>query len=120
MEKCRGKLFADLTGNSYVFLSVLLTLSWSRQIIYHVNPFACFLTNSSFIVIDNLRPLTNTFNAKEIGIIQFYFDDGDPNNQTVDDVIRSFIKQLVYQLKDGDIPKQLELLFDAEQEKPQN
>jgi hypothetical protein len=50
----------------------------------------------------------------KIGVIQFYFDHRDPNNQTADDVIRSFIKQLVYQLKDGDIPKQLGILYDAQ------
>lgn len=71
------------------------------------------MTNGRSLVIDNLRPLTNDRNLNKVGVIQFYFDDHDPNNQTADDVIRSFVKQIVYQMANRDFPELLENLFDT-------
>ena len=49
-----------------------------------------------------------------MGVIQFYFDKSDPSNQTADDVIRSLVKQSVYQLNNKDVPEALGQLYDKE------
>lgn len=65
-------------------------------------------------MIDNLRPQTNSLNSKKVGVLQFYFDNHDSNNQTPDDVIRSLLKQLVYQTSDNEFPQRLGELYDTQ------
>jgi hypothetical protein len=55
--------------------------------------------------------------VKKVGVIQFYFDDHEAHNQTADDVIRSFLKQIVYQMNNSDVPKRLGSMFDIQMEK---
>jgi hypothetical protein len=70
------------------------------------------LINERSLVIDHLRLQTNSKNVKKVGVIHFYFDNHDAGNKTAEDVIRSFLKQIVYQMDDINVPKNLTLMFE--------
>src|ERR1700685_2470840 len=108
--KCKSSV--DLSRNSYSPRCVTANLQLGQEshlsrltAVYHV-------TNGRSLVIDNLRPQTNIRNANKVGVIQFYFDDHDPNDQTADDVFRSFVKQIIYQMSDKEIPESLSQMYD--------
>ena len=113
VEEWSCKPSVDLSRNSYNPRSFPANLQLGQEshlsrltAVYHV-------TNGRSLVIDNLRPQTNIRNANKVGVIQFYFDDHDPNDQTVDDVFRSFVKQIIYQMSDKGIPESLSQMYES-------
>ena len=64
------------------------------------------------ILVDYLRRFTNSRNREKIGLVYFYFDNNNPNDQTADDFVRSILKQLLYHERLS-LPKSLTTLYDA-------
>lgn len=115
MEIWNREFFADFPRNSYISSSFTLISSRGGKVIHIVQPPCVLAPNAGrSLVIDNLRPQTNSRNPKKVGVIQFYFDDHDPNFQTADDVVRSFVKQIVYQMSDNEVPEKLGNLYDTQ------
>ena len=88
--------------------------SWGWEVHPYVLSLPLVLTMRS-IVIDSLLPLTNTRNREKVGVIFFYFDRHDRDFQTADDLVRSCLQQLIYQV--AAVPSALEKAYDAVQSK---
>lgn len=70
------------------------------------------LTRCRSILVDYLRRLTNTKNREKVGLVYFYFDNHDPNDQTAEDFVRSLLKQLLYHER-LPLPKNVSSLYDT-------
>jgi ankyrin repeat domain-containing protein 50 len=66
------------------------------------------LTISSLLVDSSLQ-YTNNLNTVKIGVVHFYFEYNRRENQRADEVIKSLLKQLIYQL--DTIPENVEQAY---------
>ena len=67
-----------------------------------------FLSDRSSHVVDHL--LTSAGTAQRLGVVYIYLDYNDQANQTAADVMKSLLKQLVYQRRS--LPPKLESAYD--------
>lgn len=73
--------------------------SRGREVYYYV-PFPVSVIPNLYrsLVIEKLLQYTNSLVDPRIAVIHFYFDYNDEKNQKAGDLIRSLLKQMVYQL----------------------